>query len=196
VTRPTLATERLILRSWQESDLAPFAALNADARVMEYMPALLDRAASDALVARAQAHFDRRGFGPWAVELRSGLLESDGAPLIGFVGLMVPSFQARFTPCVEIGWRLAFAHWGQGYATEAARAALDFGFATAGLDEIVSFTSVGNTRSRAVMERLGMTRDPADDFDHPNLPPELPGGHALRRHVLYRLARRGRDAAR
>jgi RimJ/RimL family protein N-acetyltransferase len=155
VTRPTLATERLILRPWQESDLAPFAALNADARVMEYMP----------------------------------------ARLIGFVGLMVPSFQAHFTPCVEIGWRLAVAHWGQGFATEAARAALAFGFATAGLGEIVSFTTAGNARSRAVMERLGMTRDPADDFDHPNLPPELPGGHALRRHVLYRLSRRGWDAA-
>jgi RimJ/RimL family protein N-acetyltransferase len=186
VTRPTLTTERLILRPWQESDLVPFAALNADARVMEFMPGTLDRAASDALVARAQAHFDRHGFGPWAVELRSG-----DAPLIGFVGLMAPSFQARFTPCVEVGWRLAFAHWGQGYATEAARAALAFGFGTAGLAEIVSFTSVGNARSRAVMERLGMIRDPADDFDHPT----LPEGHALRRHVLYRLARPDHGAA-
>ena len=185
MTRPTLATERLILRPWQESDLAPFAALNADVRVMEYMPARLGRAGSDALVARAQAHFDRHGFGPWAVELRSGGRGSGDAGLIGFVGLMVPRFEAHFTPCVEVGWRLAFAHWGRGYATEAARAALDFGFTTAGLDEIVSFTSVGNARSRAVMARLGMRRDPADDFDHP----ALPEGHALRRHVLYRLAR-------
>ena len=192
MTRPRLATERLILRPWQESDLVPFAALNADARVMEYMPGTLDRAASDALVARAQAHFDRHGFGPWAVELRSAPLQLNEAPLIGFVGLMVPGFQAHFTPCVEIGWRLAFAHWGRGYATEAARAALTFGFGSAGLDEIVSFTSVGNARSRAVMERLGMWRDPADDFDHPT----LPEGHALRRHVLYRLARPDRDAAR
>lgn len=192
MTRPTLATERLILRPWQESDLAPFAALNADARVMEYMPARLDRAGSDALVARAQAHFDRHGFGPWAVELRSGEPGSGDAGLIGFVGLMVPSFEAHFTPCVEVGWRLAFVHWGRGYATEAAQAALAFGFGSAGLDEIVSFTSVGNARSRAVMERLGMRRDPADDFDHPT----LPEGHALRRHVLYRLARRDWEAAR
>jgi ribosomal-protein-alanine N-acetyltransferase len=156
--------------------------LNADPRVMEYMPGTLDRAASDALIARAQAHFDRHGFGPWAAVLRS-----DETRLIGFVGLMVPSFEAHFTPCVEVGWRLAFAHWGRGYATEAARAALAFGFGSAGLDEIVSFTSVGNARSRAVMERLGMRRDPADDFDHPT----LPENHALRRHVLYRLGAAG-----
>jgi RimJ/RimL family protein N-acetyltransferase len=187
VTRPTLSTERLILRPWQESDLVPFAALNADARVMEYMPARLDRAASDAMVARAQAHFDRHGFGPWAAALRS-----DETRLIGFVGLMVPSFQAHFTPCVEIGWRLAVAHWGQGFATEAARAALAFGFATAGLGEIVSFTTAGNARSRAVMERLATRRDPADDFDHP----ALSEGHVLRQHVLYRLARRTWEAAR
>lgn len=179
MTRPTLATARLILRSWREADLAPFAAMNADPRVMEFMGGLLDRAGSDALVARALAHFDTQGFGLWAVEV------AGGAPFIGFVGLMRPGFAAAFTPCVEVGWRLAADHWGKGYATEGARAALAFGFGQAGLAEIVSFTSVVNARSRAVMERLGMVRDPADDFDHPN----LPAGHVLRPHVLYRLKR-------
>jgi ribosomal-protein-alanine N-acetyltransferase len=179
--RPTLTTERLILRPWREADLEPFAALNADPRVMEFMAGLLDRAGSDALVARAQAHFDTQGFGLWAMEV-PGV-----APFTGFVGLMRPRFEAHFTPCVEVGWRLAFAHWGKGYATEAARAALAFGFGTAGLDEIVSFTAAGNARSRAVMARLGMVHDPREDFDHPSLPAD----HPLRRHVLYR-ARRAR----
>jgi RimJ/RimL family protein N-acetyltransferase len=177
MTRPTLTTARLILRSWREADLAPFAAMNADPRVMEFMGGRLDRAASDALVARALAHFDTQGFGLWAVEV------AGGAPFIGFVGLMRPGFEAPFTPCVEVGWRLAADHWGKGYATEGARAALAYGFDKAGLAEIVSFTSVVNTRSRAVMERLGMSRNPADDFEHPN----LPAGHPLRPHVLYRL---------
>lgn len=184
MTRPTLTTERLILRPWRQSDLAPFAAMNADPRVMEFFPAPLTRAESDAMVARAQAHFDAHGFGLWAAE------ERDGAPFIGFVGLARPRFEAHFTPCVEIGWRLAVEHWGKGYATEGGSAALRFGFEAAGLDEIVSFTSVGNARSRAVMARLGMVRDPEDDFDHP----ALPEGHKLRRHVLYRLARGGRAA--
>ena len=175
----TLATERLRLRAWTADDLAPFAALNADPRVMAYFPACLDRAQSDAMVARTRAHFARHGFGWWAVEA-PGV-----ARFIGFVGLSVPSFQAPFMPCVEIGWRLAAEHWGRGYATEAARAALAFGFNDLGLEEIVSFTVPANLPSRAVMERLGMTRNPADDFEHPN----LPAGHALRRHVLYRLRR-------
>ncbi len=123
-----------------------------------------------------------RGFGLWAVEL-PGV-----APFIGFVGLAAPRFDAHFTPCIEIGWRLAFAHWRQGYASEAARLALDHGFAALRLKEIVSFTAAGNARSRAVMQRLGMRHDPADDFDHPG----LPQNHALRRHVLYRL-RPGED---
>ncbi len=178
-SRPTLATGRLILRPWQESDLAPFAAMNADPRVMEFMPGLLDRAASDALVARALAHFDAHGYSLWAAEL------ADDGAFVGFVGLARPRFEARFTPCVEVGWRLAFEHWGKGFATEGGRAALRFGFERAGLDEIVSFTSVGNARSRAVMARLGMTCEAADDFDHPL----LPEGDPLRRHVLYRLAR-------
>jgi len=151
--------------------------MNADPRVMEFFVARLDRAASDALIDRIEAHFDQHGFGLWAVEV-PGV-----APFIGFTGLAVARFDAPFTPCVEVGWRLAAAHWGQGYATEAARLALAYGFESAGLAEILSFTAVDNRRSRAVMERLGMQRDPAEDFDHPL----VPDGHPLRRHVLYRL---------
>jgi RimJ/RimL family protein N-acetyltransferase len=169
---------RVVLRPWRDADRAPFATMNADARVMEFFPKLLSRAESDALVDIIQEHFAARGFGMWAVEV-------PGSPFVGFTGLAVPRFTAAFTPCVEIGWRLAVEHWGKGYATEAARLALAYGFETVGLTEIVSFTTVSNLRSRAVMERLGMQRDPADDFDHPS----LPDGHPLRRHVLYRLGR-------
>ena len=179
---PELRTGRLSLRGWRDGDLAPFAALNADPRVMAFMPRCLDRMESDALGGRIAEHFARHGFGLWAVEA-NGI-----APFIGFVGISVPRFEAPFTPCVEVGWRLAHAHWGQGYATEAARAALAFGFERAGLEEIVSFTATVNTRSQAVMRRLGMTRDPAEDFDHPALPRD----HRLSRHVLYRIARTGR----
>jgi RimJ/RimL family protein N-acetyltransferase len=175
-TAPTLVTPRLRLRPWRDEDLPAFAAINADPRVMEFFPRPLDRAASDALAARIRDHFARRGFGLWAVEVPGA------AGFIGFVGLSVPTFEAHFTPCVEIGWRLACPHWGRGYATEAARACLDFGFGPLGLGEIVSFTVPANRRSRGVMERIGMTRSPADDFDHP----ALPEGHPLRRHVLYR----------
>jgi len=174
-----LRTERLRLRRWLPADRAPFADLNADPRVMEFMPARLSPAESDALAARIEAHFDQRGFGLWAVEI------AGGAPFAGFIGLSVPRFEAAFTPCVEIGWRLAAEHWGRGYATEGAQAALAFGFGILGLTEIVSFTVPENVRSRRVMERLGLTHDPADDFDHPL----LPAGHRLRRHVLYRIAR-------
>jgi RimJ/RimL family protein N-acetyltransferase len=176
---PELSTARLRLRAWRDSDLPAYAALNADPQVMAHMPAVFDRAASDASAAYIAEHFARHGFGLWAVEV------PDVADFIGFVGLAVPGFQAHFTPCVEIGWRLAHAHWGHGYATEAAEAAADFAFGPAGLAEIVSFTVPDNTRSRAVMERLGMTHDAAEDFDHPR----LPEGHPLRRHVLYRLRR-------
>lgn len=175
-TTPTLKTDRLLLRPWRDEDLDPFAALNADPRVMEFLPKLLDREESDALAARIRDHFARRGFGLWALEAR-GI-----ADFIGFVGLSVPSFEAHFTPCVEVGWRLAFEHWGTGYATEAAREALRYGFEVLGLSEIVSFTAPENARSRAVMERLGMTRSPDDDFQHP----ALPDGHRLKAHVLYR----------
>jgi ribosomal-protein-alanine N-acetyltransferase len=167
----------LVLRGWRDGDLAPFAALNADPGVMEHLPAVLSRAESDALAARIRAELTERGFGLWAVELPGE------AGFIGFTGLALPRFEAHFTPCVEVGWRLARAHWGRGYATEAARAALAHGFGALGLDEVVSFTAVGNARSRHVMQKLGMTRDPADDFEHPGLPP----GHPLRRHVLYRI---------
>lgn len=172
-----LAGDRLLLRRWRDEDREVFAALNADPRVMAFFPCCLDRTGSDAMVDRIEAHFSEHGFGLWAVEVR------DGASFIGFTGLAIPRFAAPFMPCVEIGWRLAFEHWGCGYATEAARLALEYGFGPAGLPEIVSFTAATNLRSRAVMERLGMRRDPADDFDHPS----LPHGHALRRHVLYRL---------
>jgi RimJ/RimL family protein N-acetyltransferase len=172
-----LSGDRVRLRRWREDDRAPFAALNADARVMEFFPKPLSHAESNALVDRIEEHFARHGFGLWAVEV-PGV-----APFIGFTGLSTASFQAPFTPCVEVGWRLAAEHWGHGYASEAARLALDHGFDSVGLSEIVSFTAATNRRSRAVMERLGMARDPADDFDHPS----LPAGHALQRHVLYRL---------
>lgn len=153
--------------------------MNSDPRVMEYLPKLLSREESDALLARIEAHFDRHGFGLWAIEV-AGV-----APCIGFTGLSIPTFQAAFTPCVEVGWRLACEHWGQGYAIEAARAAIAFGFETLQLDEIVSFTTQANHRSRRVMERLGMVHNQAEDFQHP----ALPENHPLRPHVLYRLSR-------
>lgn len=177
-TGPELRTERLLLRRWRAEDREPFAALNADPEVMEHFPAPLSRAESDALFDAIEAGFGRHGFGLWALE------PLDDGGLIGFTGLALPRFEAHFTPVVEVGWRLARPAWGQGYATEAARAALAYGFGQAGLTEVVSFTTVANVRSRAVMERLGMTRDPAEDFDHPSLPPD----HPQRRHVLYRLA--------
>jgi ribosomal-protein-alanine N-acetyltransferase len=145
---------------------------------MEHFPGTMTRAESDAHVDAIVEHFAARGYGLWAVEVPGE------AEFIGFVGLSVPRFQAHFTPAVEVGWRLATFAWGRGYATEAAREALRFGFEEAGLAEIVSFTAPVNERSRAVMRRIGMTHDPAGDFDHPALPP----GHRLRRHVLYRLS--------
>jgi RimJ/RimL family protein N-acetyltransferase len=181
-----IATTRLLLRPWRDEDLPAFAAINADPRVMEYLPKPLTRAESDGMARRINEHFARHGFGLWAVEV------AGGAGFVGFVGLSVPTFHAHFTPCVEIGWRLAAEHWGRGYATEAAHATLGFAFETLGLGEVVSFTVPANTRSRKVMERLGMTRAPAEDFDHPG----LPEGHALRPHVLYRLARARWESAR
>jgi RimJ/RimL family protein N-acetyltransferase len=175
-----LQTERLRLRRWVAGDRVPFAALNTDPRVMEYLPAALSRDESDRFIARIEAHFDAHGFGLWALEI------PDVAPLAGFIGLTIPGFEAHFTPCVEIGWRLAAGLWGRGYATEGARAVLTFGFETLQLGEIVSFTVPDNVRSRRVMERIGMTHNPADDFDYLT----LPEGHPLRRHVLYRIGRR------
>lgn len=181
----TLRTSRLILRPWRDDDLPRFAQLNADPSVMEHFPGVLTRAESDQLAARIIRHFAERGFGLWAVEV------PEVASFAGFVGLAVPQFEAHFTPCVEIGWRLARQHWGRGYATEAAGAAMAFAFIELGLDEVVSFTPPGNRASRRVMEKLGMSRSQEEDFDQPSLAP----GHPLRRHVLFRL-RRGEWVAR
>jgi RimJ/RimL family protein N-acetyltransferase len=175
---PTLRCERVVLRAWTADDRTPFAALNADPLVMEHFPSPLDRAASDDLAERIEAHLREHGFGLWA-------LEAPDLGFAGFVGLNVPAWEAPFTPCVEAGWRLARAAWGRGYAAEAARAVLRFAFAELRLAEVVSFTVPANQRSRALMERVGMVRDLAGDFDHPRLPP----GHPLARHVLYRLKR-------
>ena len=172
-----LSSERVSLRRWRDGDREAFAAMNSDARVMEFFRSRLSRAESDAMIYGIERHFSQHGFGLWALEV------PDVAPLVGFVGLAIARFDAPFTPCVEVGWRLAFEHWGHGYATEAARLALGYGFGTLALPEIVSFTTATNHRSRAVMERLGMRHDAADDFDYPT----MPEGHPLRPHVLYRL---------
>lgn len=173
-----IETERLILRPWRDADYAPFAALNADPEVMRHFPKRLTREESDALVDRIRARMAERGWGSFAVEVKGG------EPFIGFVGPNVPPYAIPCGPCVEVGWRLARSAWGRGYATEAARAALAFGFDTLGLSEMVAFTVTANARSRAVMERLGMSHDPADDFDHPL----IEAGNPMRRHLLYRLA--------
>ena len=175
----TFTTPRLILRAWRDADLEPYAALNADPEVMRHFPETLDRAESEASVRRIRSHFDEHGFGPWAVEI-PGV-----TGFAGFVGLMTPGFEAHFTPCVEVGWRLARPYWGQGYATEAAEASLNYAWKVLALNQIVALTTLGNLRSRAVMERIGMTRSPDDDFDHPKLPTD----HPLARHVLYRIDR-------
>lgn len=172
-----LQTPRLLLRQWRPSDREPFAAMNADARVMAYYPAVLTRAESDVLADRIETRITEAGWGFWATEdQRSG-------EFLGFVGLNVPSADLPFSPCVEIGWRLAHAHWGKGYATEAARAALTFGFERLDLLEIVAFATLGNLRSQAVMQRLGMR--PSGGFDHPQIPVDS----SLQAHCLYRLAR-------
>jgi len=175
---PTVRTSRLILRRWRDEDLAPYAALNADSRVMQHFPAVLSRVESDAQATRIRKHWDDHGFGLWAVEV------DGGAPFVGFIGLQRVPFDAAFTPAVEVGWRLAFEAWGYGYATEGARAALGYGFGALGLREIVSMTVPSNERSWRVMEKLGMKRAHGEDFDHPR----LPEGHPLRRHILYRAA--------
>ena len=169
-------TERLVLRRWRAEDSEPFAALNADPKVMEDFASGLSRRESDELIDRIEAAFAERGFGLWALEVKAT------GEFIGFTGLWVPSFEAAFTPTVEIGWRLARGAWGHGFATEAAKASLHEGFLEHGLPEVVALTYEHNARSRAVMERLGMKRDPSDDFDHPAL-----AGHRLARHVLYRM---------
>jgi RimJ/RimL family protein N-acetyltransferase len=171
-------TERLLMREWCEADLEPFAALNGDPEVMEHFVAPLTRMESDAFAARVQERLAEQGYGLWALEVKAT------GEFIGFTGLVLQTFPAHFTPAVEVGWRLVRSAWGHGYASEAARAALDYGFGPAGLDEIVSMTAVTNIRSQRVMQRIGMHRDPADDFDHPN----VPSGSHLQPHVLYRIA--------
>ena len=181
---PLLTTDRLLLRRWTQADREPFARMNRDPAVMRFMPAELTAGESDRLIERIEAHFEEHGFGLWAAELRAS------AEFIGYIGLLIPRFDpgcgAAFTPCVEIGWRLAAAHWNRGLATEGARTVARHAFEVVRLPALVSFTAAGNAASRRVMEKLGMTHDPADDFDHPL----LPEGHPFRRHVLYRLESR------
>lgn len=180
-----LDTPRLQLRQWRADDRAPFAAMNADARVMEFFPNLLTSEQSDALAVWLADGIDEHGWGFWAVEA-PGV-----APFIGFVGIAPARIEAPFAPCTEIAWRLAWPFWGKGYAAEAAHAALKMGFELLGLDEIVAFTASANLRSQALMQRLGM-RHEAEFFDHPG----VPLGHTLRRHILYRLKRPAWDEQR
>ena len=178
-TRVHIETPRLRLRDWTDADAEPFAAMNADPRVMEFFPRALDRAASDDLIAHFRESLARDGFCLYAVEVKDGNL------FIGFTGLARPGFDAPFMPAIEVGWRFARESWGSGYATEAAGAVVDHAFHTLCLAALVSFTTQWNRRSQRVMEKIGMTRDSREDFIHPNLPP----GHKLAPHVLYRIAR-------
>jgi len=171
-----LSTPRLLLRRWRADDREPFYRINSDPRVMLFFPACLTRPESNAGIDRMETHFTEHGFGLWAAEL------IETGELAGFIGLAVPRFTTHFTPCVEIGWRLGAQFWGRGLATEGAREAMRYGFEEARLSEIVSFTVPQNLRSVRVMEKLGMRRDRAGDFDHPL----IAEGHPLRRHVLYR----------
>ncbi|HWW90863.1 MAG TPA: GNAT family N-acetyltransferase [Solirubrobacteraceae bacterium] len=174
---PELRTERLLLRRWRTSDLEPCAAMNADPRVMENFPAALSRRESDAFIERMEACFEDCGYGLWALELPGE------ASFIGCVGLLAVGNELPFAPAVEVGWRLAPAHWGTGLAAEAASAAIAFAFDRLRLRELVAYTAERNVRSRRLMDRLGMSHDPAEDFAHPG----LPVGHPLAPHVLYRL---------
>lgn len=174
---PTLETDRLRLRPWRATDIDELARMSADPDVMRYFPSVCNRQECEAMFDRIIRHFADHGFGMWAVEIPGR------AEFAGMIGLMVPRFEAHFTPCVEVGWRLAAEHWRQGYATEGARAALQYGFQQMHLEEIVAMTAVQNVPSRRVMEKLNMTHDPLDDFDHPMVDAASP----VRRHVLYRL---------
>ncbi len=177
----TLTTDRLILRQWRDQDRPAFAALNADPVVMEYFPRIRTRQESDAVLEILKDHIDEYGFGFWALELR------DSGENIGFTGLQHVNFKAAFCPALEIGWRLAQHHWGKGYASEAARASLDYGFDVLDQDRIVSFAVEANTRSRRVMERIGMVHQPEFDFNHPKVEP----GSPLVRHAFYAIDRAG-----
>lgn len=170
-----LRTDRLLLRHWRESDRDPWAAMNADPEVMEYFPSTLTRERADVLFDRVSSQVNENGWGLWAVEL-------DGE-FIGFTGLAPVTLEVPFKGSVEVGWRLARSAWGHGYATEAARASVDYAFGELGLDEVVSMATIGNVRSHRVMQKLGMTRSTDDDFEHPALDSDSP----LRPHLLYRL---------
>ena len=174
---PTIETPRLLLRAWRDEDVEAWVQMNADRHVTEFFARNYTREVSEATAAVMREQLDRNGYGWWAVEIRGG------APFAGVIALQTVPFDAPFTPANEIGWRLSVEHWGHGYATEAARAALDYAFDELGWPEVVAFTAASNLRSQRVMERLGMTHDSADDFDHPKIEP----GHPLRRHVLYRI---------
>lgn len=173
----TIKTERLILRPCRGDDLHQFARLNADPRVMEYFPGILTQEESDQFAKRICTAMKQQGWGLWAASI------PDIADFIGYIGLAPVNFVADFTPAIEVGWRLAHEFWDKGYATESAKAALKYGFETLQLNEIVSFTAIQNKRSQRVMEKIGMTHNPEEDFDHPKLAED----HWLRRHVLYRL---------
>ena len=175
----TIETSRLLLRPWRDEDIESWVAMNADPRVMEYFVNPYDRAQSESSASTMRTSLERDGYGFWVVEVK------DSISFAGVIALVDVPFEAHFTPAREIGWRLIYDAWGEGYATEGAKAALDFAFTTLRWEEIVSMTSVLNLRSRRVMERIGMTHDPLDDFDHPR----IPDGHRLKRHVLYRLKR-------
>lgn len=172
-----IKTERLILRPWQGEDLEPFIQLNQDPRVMEFFPKLRSSSESEMDVERISSHIEQYGWGLWAVSL------IENSEFIGFIGLANVLFDAHFTPAVEIGWRLGFNHWRKGYATEGALASLKYAFEVLKLDEVVSFTTVRNIRSRAVMEKIGMKYDQKGDFNHP----KVEYGHSLRKCVLYRI---------
>ena len=175
-----LETDRLILRNWKSSDYQPFFQLNSDPRVMEFMPKLLAKEESDAFADKIAQLIKENGFGLWALERK------DNGHFIGFTGLNAPTWKAHFTPCVEVGWRLDYGAWGNGFATEAAKVALEFGFDELDLQEVVSFTVPHNLRSRRVMERISLSRDIEGDFEHPS----LPKSDSLSLHVLYRLGKK------
>lgn len=174
-----LETDRLILRSWREKDLLPMVAINQDPKVCEYFPEIGNRDTTIALIDRIIKHDEENGFSLYAVEIKAT------QEMIGFLGLMTPSFEAHFTPAIEIGWRLSSQHWNKGFATEGAKAVLEHAFTDLNLEEVVSFTVVNNQPSRRVMEKIGMKRNPDDDFDHPKINKDNP----LKRHVLYRISK-------
>ena len=175
----SLRTARLILRRWKQPDIKPFAAMNSDPEVMEFFPSVLSLEQSVDMVKSIEDRFDKEGYGLWAVEIE------DTGEFVGFVGLSQPKFDTHFTPCVEVGWRIARRHWGKGYAPEAAKEALRDGFERLDLSEIVSFTAALNNKSIRVMEKIGMRRNAEDDFLHPL----VEDGSPLKPHVLYRLSR-------